>query len=64
MIQAATLNGAYELKCEDLLGSITVGKEGDLVALNADITAGTPEKITDAKVFGTMIGGEWVYRSK
>ncbi|MBQ7585077.1 MAG: amidohydrolase [Desulfovibrionaceae bacterium] len=64
MIKAATLNGAYELKCEDSLGSIAVGKEADLVALNADITVGSPEKITDAKVLGTMIGGEWVYIAK
>ncbi len=64
MITAATLNGAYELKCEARLGSIEVGKEADMVALNSDITACTPEKITDAKVLGTMIGGEWVYTSK
>ncbi|MBQ9406709.1 MAG: amidohydrolase [Desulfovibrio sp.] len=61
MIQATTINGAYELKCEDTLGSIAVGKEADMVALNVDITACAPEKITDAKVLGTMIGGEWVY---
>ena len=64
MIKAATINAAYELKCEDKLGSITVGKEADLVVLNSDITTCAPEKITDAKVLGTMIGGEWFYTSK
>ncbi|MBO6179291.1 MAG: amidohydrolase [Selenomonadaceae bacterium] len=63
MIKAATINAAYELKCEDKLGSISVGKEADLVALNLDITACAPEKITDAKVLGTMIGGEWVFNA-
>ena len=64
MMKAATINAAYELKCEDILGSITVGKEADLVVLNSDITTCAPENITDAKVLGTMIGGEWVYTSK
>ena len=64
MIKAATFNGAYEFKCEDRLGSITVGKEADMVILDSDITACEPEKITDAKVLGTMIGGDWVYTSK
>ena len=61
MIKAATLNGAYQFKCEDTLGSITVGKQADMVVLDSDITACEPEKINDAKVLGTMIGGEWVY---
>lgn len=61
MIKAATLNGAYQFKCENMLGSITVGKKADIVILDSDITACEPEKITDAKVLRTMIGGEWVY---
>ena len=64
MIKAATWNGAYELKCEDRLGSITVGKEADMVVLDSDITACDSEKISDANVLGTMIGGEWVYTAK
>ena len=61
MIKATTLNGAYQFKCENTLGSITVGKQADIVVLDSDITACASEKITDAKVLGTMIGGEWVY---
>lgn len=61
MLKAATINCAYQLKCENRLGSITVGKEADVVVLDSDITACEIEKITDAKVLGTMIGGEWVY---
>ena len=64
MIKAATINTAYQFKSEDRLGSITVGKEADMVVLDSDITVCKPEKITDAKVLGTMIGGEWVYTSK
>ena len=61
MIKAATLNGAYQFKCEDTLGSITVGKKADLVVLDSDITACKPEKINDATVLRTMIEGEWVF---
>lgn len=61
MIEATTLNEAYQLKCEDRLGSITVGKEADLVVLGEDITTCDPEHIQDAPVVGTMVGGKWVY---
>ena len=60
MIEAATLNEAYQLLCEDRLGSITTGKEADLVVLGTDITTCDPEHIQDAPVLGTMVGGEWV----
>ena len=61
MIEATTINEAYQLLCEDRLGSITVGKEADLVVLGDDITACDPEHIQDAPVLGTMVGGAWVY---
>ena len=64
MIKAATFNGAYQFKCEDVLGSITVGKKADMVVLDSDITACKSEHIVDAKVLRTMIGGEWVYTRK
>ena len=63
MIEASTLNEAYQLKCEDKLGSITVGKEADLVVLDDDITTCAAEKISDTKILRTMVGGEWVYIS-
>lgn len=61
MIEATTKNIAYQLLCDDSLGSITVGKEADLVVLEDDITACAPEHIADTKVLRTMVGGEWVY---
>ena len=60
MIKAATINAAYELKCENILGNIMVGKQADMVMIDSDITTCEPEKISDAKVLGTMIGGEEV----
>ena len=64
MIEATTINEAYQLLCDDRLGSITVGKEADLVVLGDDITKCDTEHIQDAPVLGTMIGGEWVYTRK
>ena len=61
MIKSATFNGAYQFKCENTLGSITVGKKADMVVLDDDITACESEKINDAKVLRTMIDGEWIY---
>ena len=61
MIEASTINGAFQLLCDDRLGSISVGKEADLVVLGDDITQCEPERIADAPVLGTMVGGEWVY---
>ena len=61
MIEATTLNEAYQLLCDDRLGSITAGKEADLVVLGTDITTCAPEHIQDSPVLATMVGGEWVY---
>ena len=63
MIEAATLNEAFQLKCEDKLGSITVGKEADMVVLGEDITTCDPQHIAESPVLRTMVGGEWVYIS-
>ena len=60
MIEATTLNVAYQLLCDDRLGSITVGKEADLVVLKQDITVCDPEQIADTEVLRTMVGGDWV----
>ena len=61
MIQACTLNAARQFQSEDRYGSISVGKEADMVVLDQDITACDPSKIVDTSVLRTMVGGEWVY---
>ena len=37
MIEAATINEAYQLLCEDRLGSITVGKDADFLVFDNDL---------------------------
>jgi hypothetical protein len=61
MIEATTLNVAWQLLCEDRLGSISVGKEADLVVLAEDITTCDSGSIADTQVLRTMVGGEWVF---
>ena len=61
MIEATTINEAYQLLCDERLGSITVGKESDMVVLAQDITICDPEQIANTEVLATMVGGEWVY---
>ncbi len=59
---AATICGAYQLKAKKRIGSIEVGKEADLVMLDADIS--TMELTKDIKVLETMIGAKSVYKLK
>ena len=61
MIEACTINTAFQLRCDERLGSIEVGKEADLVVLAEDITACAPEHIAGAAVLGTLVGGEWAW---
>ena len=43
MIEATTINAAFQLKRDDRLGSIAMGKQADIVLLDRDITACDPE---------------------
>jgi predicted amidohydrolase YtcJ len=56
-----TTNAAYASHEEHVKGSITTGKYADIVVLSADPTNVPPEKIKDARVEMTIIGGEVVW---
>ena len=56
-----TLAGAYASFEEQLKGSIEVGKLADMVVLNADPTAVSPEVLKEIRVEKTIIGGEVVW---
>ncbi len=63
-LKASTINGAYQLKRDDI-GSLEVGKYADLVELSADLTAVKPEEITSkVKVQGTWLGGKKIDNAK
>jgi hypothetical protein len=63
-IEAYTMGSAYAEFAEKHKGSITPGKLADLVLLDADLFAIPPEKIKDAKVSMTIVGGKVVYAAK
>lgn len=57
-LRAQTINAAYHLRAEDVLGSISVGKLADFVELSADpYTVDVAELTDQVKVLGTWSGG-------
>jgi predicted amidohydrolase YtcJ len=57
-IQCYTYNGAYQMRMEDQVGSIAVGKKADLVFLEKDLFKISPDEIHSTKVVQTMMDGE------
>jgi predicted amidohydrolase YtcJ len=62
-IRVNTLNGAYNSHEEGLKGSITAGKLADYVVLAEDLNSIPANKIKDAKVIRTVVGGTTVYEA-
>ena len=63
LIRGYTLDAAYQLRMEHLVGSIEVGKRADLVVLTDDIMQVPPERIHKVDVVLTMVDGRLVYES-
>ena len=60
MMEAYTINGAYQMKQEDKIGSLKAGKEADFVVLSKDPLSIDPLKINTTKVLETFKSGERV----
>lgn len=60
-IRAQTIDAAWQLFADDVIGSLEVGKYADLVVLSADPRAVPPETIADLKVRATYLAGARVY---
>ena len=60
MIAAYTINGAYQMKLEDVQGSIEVGKRADFVALDRNLFEIPASEISDAQVTMTVFNGRTV----
>lgn len=54
---AATIDAAYQLHMDHLIGSLEVGKYADMTVLDDDPYAVAPEAIKDINIWGTIIGG-------
>src|SRR4051812_28109195 len=70
-LEIATINGAWALGLDDVVGSITPGKMADLVLIRsddlnvapvADIESTVVRSVTPANVDSVMVGGRWVKR--
>ena len=64
MLYAYTINAARLMKQADVVGSIEPGKAADFALVDRDVLTVSAEQMRDTKVLGTMVAGEWVYRSK
>ena len=57
-IRAYTINGAYQARLEDKVGSIEVGKLDDLVVLGANLFDVTPKYLHEVPVLLTLMDGQ------
>jgi hypothetical protein len=63
-IRGYTINGAYANFVEGNRGSITAGKYADLVMVSDDLFKIPADKIKDARVMWTMVGGKEVWKGE
>jgi predicted amidohydrolase YtcJ len=61
-LRSYTINGAYAAFQEDILGSLTPGKLADIVVLSEDIMTVPEDKILNAEVLYTIVGGQVLYK--
>jgi predicted amidohydrolase YtcJ len=61
LIEAYTAGGAFVMHQEDEVGSIEVGKRGDLVVLERDLFSVQPEEIGEVRVLETFVEGRSVF---
>jgi hypothetical protein len=60
-IRAYTLDAAYMLRWEDIIGSLEVGKRADLIVLDRNPFEITPDEIAETNVLATMMNGVVVH---
>ncbi len=61
MIEAYTINGAYVMHQEELVGSIEIGKRADLIVLDRDLFEIPSAEINEANVLLTLFDGRPVH---
>ena len=62
-LRAITIDAAWQLRMDDIVGSLEKGKYADLVILGDDPTAIDPMKIEKIKISETWLEGKKVYKS-
>lgn len=61
-LRSVTIEGAWQARKEEVLGSIEVGKLGDMVILEKNLFDVPADEIADTKVLGTIMDGRFTYR--
>jgi hypothetical protein len=62
LIRGYTINGAYQMRLEDKIGSIKVGKLADLIVLDRNLFEVAPHEIGKVNVQLTMMDGRTTHR--
>ncbi|MGB8405666.1 MAG: amidohydrolase [Mycobacterium sp.] len=60
-IRAQTIDAAWQLFSDDVVGSLQTGKYADLVVVSADPRTVPPESIADLEVLATYLAGQQVF---
>ncbi len=60
-LKAVTIDAAYQIRKEDVLGSISPGKHADLVVLAEDPLTTAPDRLRDIEVQQTWLAGQKVW---
>jgi predicted amidohydrolase YtcJ len=61
-IRAQTIDAAWQLFADDVIGSLEVGKYADMVVLSADPRTVPPEQIAELDIRATYLAGRRVYQ--
>lgn len=62
-LRAHTVNAAWQLFSEDQIGSIEIGKYADMIIVDRDPHAVSPEDLAKTQVLATYFAGNLVYES-
>ena len=61
-LRSSTIEGAWQARKEDVLGSIEVGKLADMVIIEKNLFDVKADQIADTRIVGTMMDGQFTYR--
>lgn len=60
-IKAYTIDAAYHLRWDDIIGSLEAGKRADIIVLDRNLFESTTDEIAEANVLLTMMNGKIVH---
>ena len=60
-LRAYTIDAAYVIGADDIIGSVEVGKRADMILIDTDIFSVSPEQLADTKVLLAMMNGRVVH---